>query len=54
MPLMEKHPSYLSRDISQVVVDLDELSKAVSLLEDLVGSIGNRLVELRLSLQDTV
>ncbi len=50
MHLMQGQRSSSPRDISQVVVDLVELSKAASLLEDLAISIGNRLQELAQSL----
>ncbi len=52
MHLMENLPAYIHRDMSQVVVDLVELSKAASLLEDLSVSIGNRLQELARSVQE--
>ncbi len=49
-----KLQDYTIRDISQVVVDLVELSKLASQLEDISIDIGKRIQELVQSLSEQV
>ncbi len=48
------HGKITSRDLEQVVVDLDQLSKEVTMLVDTCISIGSSLRALALSLQEQV
>ncbi len=51
---MENHPRCTHQSFHQVLDDLQELQKASRLLEDLSGSIANRLQELALLLSAQV